>query len=112
MIMEMVTPFAATVRSLDEIPSPGPVAAAAVIAEIGTDMARFPTAAQLASWATATATANATGSSPSSKDSAIGSPWTRLRGPAAVNSPHSARAGSILRPVGGQGRVKVPEVAA
>jgi len=34
MIAEMVTPFAATVRPLDEIAGPGPVAAAApVIAE-------------------------------------------------------------------------------
>src|SRR4051812_26031219 len=51
MIAEMVTSFAATVNRLDEIPGLGPVAAAAVIAEIGLDMSRFPTPGHLASWA-------------------------------------------------------------
>ena len=36
---------------LDEIPGVGPVAAAIIIAEIGIDMTRFPTAGHLASWA-------------------------------------------------------------
>ena len=36
---------------LDEIPGVGPTAAAVIIAEIGVDMTRFPTAAHLASWA-------------------------------------------------------------
>jgi transposase len=51
MIAEMVTPFAAAVNRLDEIPGLGPVAVAAVIAEIGLDMSRFPTPGHLASWA-------------------------------------------------------------
>ncbi|MCO4263330.1 transposase, partial [Pseudarthrobacter sp. MDT3-26] len=34
-----------------EIPGIGPVAAAAIIAEIGVDMSRFPTAGHLCSWA-------------------------------------------------------------
>jgi transposase len=48
---ELIAPFAAAAERLDEIPGIGPVAAAVIIAEIGTDMSRFPTAAHLASWA-------------------------------------------------------------
>jgi transposase len=44
-------PFARAVQRLDEIPGIGPVAAAIVIAEVGVDMARFPTAGHLCSWA-------------------------------------------------------------
>ena len=36
---------------LDEIPGIGPVAAAIIIAEVGVDMSRFPTAGHLCSWA-------------------------------------------------------------
>lgn len=44
-------PFADVVQRLDEIPGIAPVAAAAIIAEIGVDMSRFPTPAHLSSWA-------------------------------------------------------------
>jgi transposase len=50
-IEEMVAPFAQTLRRLDDIPGLGHTAAAVVVAEIGLDMTRFPTAAHLASWA-------------------------------------------------------------
>jgi transposase len=50
-IEELVAPFVQAVAVLDEIPGVGTVAAQAIIAEIGVDMARFPTAAHLASWA-------------------------------------------------------------
>jgi transposase len=50
-IEEMIAPFAQAVARLDEIPGIGRVAAAVIIAEIGTDMSRFPTAGHLASWA-------------------------------------------------------------
>jgi transposase len=50
-IEELIAPFADAVARLDEIPGIGPVAAAVIIAEIGTDMSRFPTADHLASWA-------------------------------------------------------------
>jgi transposase len=50
-IEEMVTPFGPAVARLDEIPGIGAVAAAAIIAEIGIDMSRFPTPGHLASWA-------------------------------------------------------------
>jgi transposase len=44
-------PFAAAVQLLQTIPGVGEVVAAAIVAEIGTDMSRFPTAKHLASWA-------------------------------------------------------------
>ena len=50
-IEELVAPFAAAVQRLDEIPGIGPTAAAAILAEIGVDMSRFPTAGHLVSWA-------------------------------------------------------------
>ena len=50
-IGEHLTPFADAVARLDEIPGIGPVAAAVIIAEIGLDMTRFPTAGHLCSWA-------------------------------------------------------------
>jgi transposase len=50
-IEEMIVPFAAAAERLDEIPGIGRIAAAIIIAEIGTDMSRFPTPAHLASWA-------------------------------------------------------------
>jgi transposase len=40
-----------TIQRLDEIPGIGPNAAQIILAEIGTDMTRFPTAAHLVSWA-------------------------------------------------------------
>ncbi len=50
-IEEMIDPFAEQVRLLKTIPGIGDRAAQVVIAEIGVDMSRFPTAGQLASWA-------------------------------------------------------------
>lgn len=46
-----LAPFDDAAARLDQIPGIGPVAAAIIIAEIGTDMTRFPTAGHLASWA-------------------------------------------------------------
>jgi len=45
-----LAPFASAAARLDEIPGIGPVAAV-ILAEIGTDMSRFPTAGHLCSWA-------------------------------------------------------------
>jgi transposase len=50
-IEAMIAPFAAAVDRLDEIPGIGRIAAAVIIAEIGTDMTRFPTPGHLVSWA-------------------------------------------------------------
>lgn len=50
-IEAMIAPFAQAAARLDEIPGIGPVAASIIIAEIGVDMTRFPTAQHLCSWA-------------------------------------------------------------
>src|SRR3954449_13062321 len=44
-------PFRAAVDLLTSIPGVGPLAARVILAEIGTDMSRFPTAGHLVSWA-------------------------------------------------------------
>jgi transposase len=46
-----LAPFASAAARLDDIPGIGPVAAAIILAEVGVDMSRFPTAAHLCSWA-------------------------------------------------------------
>ena len=48
---EAVAPFATQVRQLDEITGAGTTVAQELIAEIGVDIARFPSAAHLVSWA-------------------------------------------------------------
>ncbi|MGW1762456.1 IS110 family transposase [Streptomyces mirabilis] len=50
-IGEEVAPYADAIARLSEIPGISPIAAHVIIAEIGLDMTRFPTAAHLASWA-------------------------------------------------------------
>jgi transposase len=51
-LQDLIAPFVAAVERLDEIPGVGRLAAQLLIAELGTDMTRFPTAGQLVSWAT------------------------------------------------------------
>ena len=50
-IDDEIAPFAQAVALLDEIPGVGVTAARVIIAEVGVDMTRFPTAAHLCSWA-------------------------------------------------------------
>ena len=50
-IEEMIAPFAAAVQRLDEIPGINVTIACVVLAEIGLEMDRFPTAGHLVSWA-------------------------------------------------------------
>jgi transposase len=55
-IEAMIAPFAQAVERLTEIPGVKATTAHALVAEIGLDMTRFPTAAHLASWAKFTPT--------------------------------------------------------
>ncbi|MGH9890771.1 MAG: IS110 family transposase [bacterium] len=50
-IEEVIAPFAGAVTILDSIPGVGQRVAQVIVAEIGVDMSRFPTASHLASWA-------------------------------------------------------------
>ena len=50
-IEEQIAPFQAAADRLDEICGVGRTAAQVIIAEVGTDMTRFPTAGHLVSWA-------------------------------------------------------------
>jgi len=50
-IEDQLAPFVDAATRLQQIPGVGPVAAAVIVAEIGVDMSRFPTAGHLASWA-------------------------------------------------------------
>jgi transposase len=50
-IESQMAPFAAAVQKLDEIPGISLATAHVILAEIGLDMTRFPTAGHLASWA-------------------------------------------------------------
>jgi transposase len=50
-IEELAEPYLHQVQQLDEVPGIGTICAQDIIAEIGTDMAVFPTAAHLVSWA-------------------------------------------------------------
>jgi transposase len=50
-LAELIAPFTDAVERLDEIPGVGQLAAQLLIAELGVDMTRFPTAGHLVSWA-------------------------------------------------------------
>ncbi|MGG1756989.1 transposase, partial [Geobacillus stearothermophilus] len=50
-IEERTSPFHEALELIDTIPGVGRQSAEQIVAEIGTDMSRFPTAAHLASWA-------------------------------------------------------------
>jgi transposase len=87
-IEAQLAPFAQAAAHLDEIPGIGPVAAAAIIAEIGVDMSRFPTARHLCSWAKFAPGINSSaGKTKASASSGHGNPYlARVLGEAAVGT--------------------------
>jgi transposase len=76
-IAERLQPCAEAVARLDTIPGVGPYVAEALIAEIGTDMSRFPTPAHLASWAGMCPGNHESAGKRQSGRTRKGSPWLR-----------------------------------
>ena len=74
-VSETGVPFARARDHLDTITGVGKRAAECIIAEIGTDMTRFPTAAHLASWAGLAPGINKTGGKPGSGRTRHGDVW-------------------------------------
>ena len=74
-IDEAIAPFAHQVAQLDEIPGIGKTGAQELIAEIGTDMARFPTAGHLVSWAKFAPRARQSAGKNKPGSTGKGSPW-------------------------------------
>ena len=83
---ELIAPLAEAVERLDEIPGVGRLAAHLLIAEIGTDMTRFPTAGHLVSWAKfAPGVTESAGKPKGSGSTGHGNPYlARVLGEAAV----------------------------
>ena len=74
-IDEVIAPFAHQLAQLDEIPGVGKTGAQELIAEIGVDMTRFPTAGHLASWAKFAPRARQSAGKAKPGTTGKGSPW-------------------------------------
>ncbi|MER6831174.1 IS110 family transposase [Streptosporangium sp. NPDC000563] len=74
-IEDKIAPYAAAVAQLDEIIGVGTIAAQELIAEIGIDMSRFPTAGHLASWAKFAPIDNASAGKKKGGSTGKGNPW-------------------------------------
>ncbi len=76
-IEERLNPFAEALDRLDAIPGVGRRTAEVLVAEIGVDMSRFPSAAHLASWAAMCPGNNESAGKRKSGRTRRGSPWLR-----------------------------------
>lgn len=76
-VSERMRPFEEALRRLDTIPGVGRRGAEEVVAEIGTDMARFPTAGHLASWTHMCPGTNESAGKRKSGSTGSGNPWLR-----------------------------------
>jgi transposase len=87
-IEELITPFAQAVDKLDQIPGVGTTAAHVILAEIGSEMTRFATAAHLCSWARfAPGVKESAGKSKGRGSTGHGNPYlARVLGEAAVTA--------------------------
>jgi transposase len=74
-IDEAISPFAAQVAQLDEIPGIGATGAQELIAEIGVDMTRFPDPGHLVSWAKYAPRARQSAGKSKPGSTGKGSPW-------------------------------------
>ena len=91
-IEERMRPFAAALDLIDEIPGIGERAAQMIIAEIGVDMSRFPSAAHLSSWARVCPGNNESAGKRMSTNAGPGNPWLRTAlVEAALASVHAGR---------------------
>ncbi|MBV9383777.1 MAG: IS110 family transposase, partial [Streptosporangiaceae bacterium] len=82
------------VARLDEITGCGPVAAMAIIAEIGLDMTVFGTAGRLVSWAKLCPQTRQSGKKATAASPGKGDPW--LKGPLGEIAATAARSGTFL----------------
>jgi transposase len=74
-IEQAIAPFAHQVAQLDEIPGIGIIGAQEIIAEIGTQMSRFPTAGHLVSWAKFAPKARQSAGRSKAATTGEGNPW-------------------------------------
>ncbi len=74
-IEELLAPFAHQVAQLDEIPGVGRIGAQELIAEIGVEMGRFPSAGHLVSWAKFAPMTKASAGKTKSSATGKGNPW-------------------------------------
>jgi transposase len=77
-IAERLRPFEAELTILDSIPGIGRWSAEVILAEIGTDMSRFPTAGHLSSWAGMCPGHDQSAGKQRSGKTRKGSPWLRV----------------------------------
>lgn len=76
-VEQQMRPFADELARLDEIPGVGIRTAQVILAELGVDMTRFPTAHHAASWAGMCPGNNASGGKRRTAHTRKGSPWLR-----------------------------------
>ena len=86
-IAERMRPFEEAVERLETIPGVGRRTAEAILAEIGPEVSRFPTAGQLASWAGMCPGNNQSGGKRRGGKTTKGDPWLRA---ALVEAAHAA----------------------
>lgn len=76
-VEQRMLPFADALARLDEMPGVGIRTAQVILAELGVDMTRFPTAQHAASWAGMCPGTNASGGKRRTTHTRTGSPWLR-----------------------------------
>lgn len=76
-VSERVGPFEEALERIDEIPGLGRRTAEELLAEIGSDMSRFPSAAHLASWAKVSPGNNESAGKKKSTHTGKGNPWLK-----------------------------------